>query len=286
MLAGHASDNGPRLRGLLGDGLFLGVTEVPAGGWFTPPRITVRRCRQAVLGKRFVSTGANGRAGGGMKMRPPVDLHFAVVQPVTPFAQARRRQKQRGGIIAHAHSALGHRLDMHRPERLNHPIAHVCAHGAVPPDIPAVCAPHPRRQDAAADDQARALSGGARDSIRSASHRCAAMPCSRNVSKSPPILPVATEPDIPRYCIPSRPCKDRTIAMIEGDGKIKASRLSLSNPLTGLVFRRAGRSGRVPRRGDVPMLSMEFPAPIARLDMFGREGRVRSLYSVASLVQV
>ena len=61
-------------------------------------------------------------------MRSPVDVHLAVVQPVTPFAQRRRRQMQGGGVLPHAHSAPVHRLDVHRPERLGRAIAHIRAH--------------------------------------------------------------------------------------------------------------------------------------------------------------
>ena len=51
-------------------------------------------------------------------MRSPVDLHLAVFQPVAPFAQRGRRQMQGGGVLQHAHPAPVHRLDVHRPERL------------------------------------------------------------------------------------------------------------------------------------------------------------------------
>ncbi len=61
-------------------------------------------------------------------MSPPVDFHLAVVQPVAPFAQRSRRQMQNGGVFAHAHPAPVHRLDMHRPERLEGAIALIRAH--------------------------------------------------------------------------------------------------------------------------------------------------------------
>ena len=61
-------------------------------------------------------------------MRSPVDIHLAVVQPVAPFAQRGRRQMQGGGVLPHAHPAPVHRLDVHRPERLDRAIAHVRAH--------------------------------------------------------------------------------------------------------------------------------------------------------------
>ena len=57
-------------------------------------------------------------------MRSPVDIHLAVVQPVAPFAQRGRRQMQGGGVLPHAHPAPVHRLDVHRPERLEGAIAH------------------------------------------------------------------------------------------------------------------------------------------------------------------
>jgi len=60
-------------------------------------------------------------------MRSPVDVRLAVVQPVAPFAQRGRRQMQGGGIRPHAHPAPIHRLDVHRPERLDRAIAHVRA---------------------------------------------------------------------------------------------------------------------------------------------------------------
>ena len=65
-------------------------------------------------------------------MRAPVDLHLAVIEPVAPFAQTRRRKMQRGGILAHAHSAPVHRLHMHRPERLEGTRARVRAHRIAP----------------------------------------------------------------------------------------------------------------------------------------------------------
>ena len=61
-------------------------------------------------------------------MRSPVYIHLAVVQPVAPFAQIGRRQMQGGGVLPHAHPAPVHRLDVHRPERLDRAIAHVGAH--------------------------------------------------------------------------------------------------------------------------------------------------------------
>ena len=61
-------------------------------------------------------------------MRSPVDIHLAVVQPVAPFAQRGRRQMQRGGVLPHAHPTPVHRLDVHRPERLEGAIAHIRAH--------------------------------------------------------------------------------------------------------------------------------------------------------------
>jgi hypothetical protein len=44
------------------------------------------------------------------------------------------------------------------------------------------------------------------------------------------------------------------------DGEIKAARRSSSKPLAGLVFLRAGRSGRVPLAGRTSMFSTLFPA--------------------------
>lgn len=44
------------------------------------------------------------------------------------------------------------------------------------------------------------------------------------------------------------------------DGKIKEARRPSSKPLTWLVFRRAGRSARVPRRGISAAISIQLPA--------------------------
>ena len=54
-----------------------------------------------------------------MKQRPPVRIGLAILDPVTPFAQAVRRQMEPGRIFPDAQSAPDHRFDMHRPERLN-----------------------------------------------------------------------------------------------------------------------------------------------------------------------
>jgi hypothetical protein len=54
-----------------------------------------------------------------MKMRPPVDLHFASVEEIAPSPQAVLRQIGRLGVgCQDTHSAPRHRFDMHRPERL------------------------------------------------------------------------------------------------------------------------------------------------------------------------
>lgn len=68
-----------------------------------------------------------------MKMRPPFDLHLAVVEPVAPLAQTRRRKKRRGRVVAHAHSAPVQGLHMHRPERLDSTRAGVGTHLEAPP---------------------------------------------------------------------------------------------------------------------------------------------------------
>ena len=69
-------------------------------------------------------------------MRSPVDINLAVVQPVAPFAQRGRRQMQRGGVLPHAHPAPVHRLDVHRPVRLEGAIAHIRAHAKTKADAP------------------------------------------------------------------------------------------------------------------------------------------------------
>src|SRR5260221_13654601 len=68
-----------------------------------------------------------------MKMRPPVDLHLAVVEPVAPLAQTPRREKQRGRVVAHAHSTPVQGFHMHRPERLDGTRARVGTHPEAPP---------------------------------------------------------------------------------------------------------------------------------------------------------
>src|SRR5215813_3188505 len=75
-----------------------------------------------------------------MKMRPPVDLHVACVEPVAPFAQTRRRQKQRGCVVAHTHPAPVQCLHMHRPERLGSARAHVGTHPKTRPSPPTLLA--------------------------------------------------------------------------------------------------------------------------------------------------
>jgi hypothetical protein len=54
-----------------------------------------------------------------MKQRSPVDYHLAIVQQIAPSQQAEARDAMRRGVLAHAHAAPIHRLDMHRPERLD-----------------------------------------------------------------------------------------------------------------------------------------------------------------------
>ncbi len=58
-------------------------------------------------------------------MGAPVDRDLAGGQSVAPFAQRMRPQLHRRGIGAELHSAPVQRLDMHRPERLGHPISHI-----------------------------------------------------------------------------------------------------------------------------------------------------------------
>ncbi|UCI16730.1 hypothetical protein FJ970_16255 [Mesorhizobium sp. B2-1-8] len=68
-----------------------------------------------------------------MKMRPPVDFDLTLIQSVTPYAQARRRKMQRRGIFANTHAAPVHRLDMHRPVRLDSTVAHIRGHRKAQP---------------------------------------------------------------------------------------------------------------------------------------------------------
>ncbi len=63
-----------------------------------------------------------------MKMGPPVDLNFPVLESVMPFAQTPGRKRQSSRIFANAHAAPIHRFDMHCPERLDGLVAHIRAH--------------------------------------------------------------------------------------------------------------------------------------------------------------
>jgi hypothetical protein len=47
------------------------------------------------------------------------ELHLAIVQQIAPSQQAEARDAMRRGVLANAHAAPIHRLDMHRPERLD-----------------------------------------------------------------------------------------------------------------------------------------------------------------------
>ncbi len=179
-------------------------------------------------------------------MRSPVDIHLAVVQPVAPFAQRGRRQMQRGGVLPHAHPAPVHRLDVHRPERLDRAIAHVRAHAKTKAGAPLpalflslaallttqfrlifrmlasrflagqVAQPATercRRQTmlTAILRPARARSDA---TLRCESATRIAAPCSRNVSNSPELLHVAKEPDMPRNCTTQSGCRDRTLTVL------------------------------------------------------------------------
>jgi hypothetical protein len=66
------------------------------------------------------------------KMRRPIDLHLAVIEPVTPSAQTPRREKQRGYIVTHSHPPPVHRLQIHRPERLDGTRTRVRTHPKAP----------------------------------------------------------------------------------------------------------------------------------------------------------
>src|SRR5262245_41427669 len=75
-----------------------------------------------------------------MKMRPPVDLDLAGIESVAPLAQTPWRKKQRGRVVAHAHSAPVQRFHMHRPERLGGARAHVGTHPEARPPPPTLLA--------------------------------------------------------------------------------------------------------------------------------------------------
>ena len=60
-----------------------------------------------------------------MNMGSPVDLHLASLEKDAPALQAVHRQVMRLGIGLRTHSAPGHRLDVHRPVRLDGLRSHV-----------------------------------------------------------------------------------------------------------------------------------------------------------------
>jgi hypothetical protein len=102
--AGDLRNRRTRPLGFEHDRALLGVGEAAAllaCGW---ARIRRRRRCQDVFDRRslsaIVSTSAHSWTGTRMKMRPPVDLHLAVVEPVAPLAQTLRRKKQRGCVVA------------------------------------------------------------------------------------------------------------------------------------------------------------------------------------------
>ena len=62
-----------------------------------------------------------------MKLCPPVDFKFTILQSLTPFLHCMARNVQGIRVLSKAHSAPVQRLQMHRPEGLNGPALHVRA---------------------------------------------------------------------------------------------------------------------------------------------------------------
>jgi hypothetical protein len=104
------------------DELFL-VSEVAPVRTLAAQRIAPSRVCQGLFGRFLLSSAANTaayfRASAGMKMRAPVNLHFAAVEQITPAAQTDKGKIVSVGVMRGAQSAPVLRLDMHRPERLN-----------------------------------------------------------------------------------------------------------------------------------------------------------------------
>ena len=123
----YCSQGKTRLLGFLHHRKLLFVAEEASSRRRWRSRSVIFSFCQAAFGGRFLSTSANDGAGGGVKMRTPVDFSLAIVQPVAPSAQRVGRQRLGGSVFAYAHSAPVHRLHMHRPERLDGTIAHVRA---------------------------------------------------------------------------------------------------------------------------------------------------------------
>jgi len=58
-----------------------------------------------------------------MKPGAPVDRNLAVVDQISPAAQAVLRELRRCGVLPDCHAAPVQRLDMHHPERLDRLVA-------------------------------------------------------------------------------------------------------------------------------------------------------------------
>jgi hypothetical protein len=118
------------------DSEFLGVGETTPVRPAIAHRISWRWSCQDTFAIRLLSSAASISAylwaGARKKKRRPIDLHVAVIEPVTPPAQTPRREKQRGYIVTHTRPPPVHRLHIHRPERLDGTRTRVRTHPKAP----------------------------------------------------------------------------------------------------------------------------------------------------------
>ena len=112
-----------RLLRLAQDGELFLVSEAAPVRTSVAWRIAPSRVCQGLFGCFLLSSAANAaayfRASAGMKIRAPVNLHFAAVEQITLAAQTDQRKIVSVGAMRGAQSAPVQRFDMHRPERLN-----------------------------------------------------------------------------------------------------------------------------------------------------------------------
>jgi hypothetical protein len=118
------------------DGKLLLVCEAASVGASVAPRVGDRFVCQAVFDIRLLSSAASTsaylRESARMKMRPPVDLHFASIEEIAPSPQAVLRQTMCLGVGECTHSTPRHRFDMHRPESLNRLRTHASGQSNAP----------------------------------------------------------------------------------------------------------------------------------------------------------
>ncbi len=79
---------------------------------------------QAAFDDRLLSSAAPNTsaylgAGTGVELRSPVDCQLVGIDQIAPPLQAKARDPMGLGVRPHAHAGPRHRLDMHRPERLD-----------------------------------------------------------------------------------------------------------------------------------------------------------------------